>query len=663
METGAFGRPFFLVRILMYKPCMAVNIQRALGRAGDRARAGAWAECEELCREVLDQAPRNPEALHLLGAARLAAGHAEEAASCIELALQADGRNPVMLEHLGIARLALRDPAAAEAAFRRAAQLGAGHALLDMRLGLALLAQRRLAEALVALRDAAAKAPDEADVQLNLGNALAESGAAEEALTAYRKVVALQPGRPDGHFNLGTQLMRMARLDEAESAYQSALSVDPRYEDAHHNLGLLAQQRGRFDEAVSHYRSAIALNPRHGSAWNNLGNALRAGGRLDEAAAAHEQAIASDRGLADAYVNLGITRVLQGRLQAARAGFEQALAIEPSSADALYNRGLLDLYCHDFESGWPGYAQRLQSAPVRSGIRKEAATLQLYEGLPRWRGPGEPGVTDVAIWSEQGIGDQILFSTLVPELAEAGVPFVYEVDPRLLGAYERAWPAVRFLPMSDPPHAQLQSASRVLLAGSLPSHFRRSVDSFSRQPRALLSPLPARVAHYRERIGAMGPGRAVALSWRSVRKDWLIPDKSAALIDFLPLLQTNGVQFVDVQYGDTAVERQQLTAQGGRLGRFDDVDYFNDLEELLAIIAACDLLITSSNVNAHLAGALGKPTWLLFPADRAPFHYWAQSGGGRSLWYPSVEIVTAPHVADWPRLIRHVVEKLARYGG
>ncbi len=642
---------------------MAAHIDRRLRLARDRARAGDLAACEQLCRAILEQAPRNPEALHLLGTSRLAAGRPDEAASYIEQALQADARNAAMLEHLGLARLALREPAAAEAAFRRAAQLGAHHALLDMRLGLALLAQRRVAEALATLRSAAAKAPDDVEVQSNLGNALAESGAAEDALAAYRKALRLQPGRPDVHFNLGTQLMRMDRLADAESAYRAALAIDPRYEDAHHNLGLICQQRGRPLAAAEHYHRTLQLNPRHGSAWNNLGNALRALGRMEEATKAHEEAVASDARWIDARVNLGITRALQGQAEQARAAYEAALAIEPSNPDALYNRGLLDLYCHDFERGWPGYAERLQSGPIRAGIRKEAVTLQLYESLPKWRGPNEPGVSEVAIWSEQGIGDQILFSTLIPELIEAGVPFVYEVDRRLLAAYERALPAARFVPMSDPPQAPLQSASRVLLAGLLPSFFRRSVDSFSRQPRSLLSALPGRVAHYRERIGAIGPGGGIAFSWRSARKDGVVPDKSAALIDFLPLLQTNGMQFIDVQYGDTSAERQALTAQGGRLARFDDVDYFNDLEELLAIIAACDLLITSSNVNAHLAGALGKPTWLLFPADRAPFHYWARSGSGRSLWYPSVEIVTAPHLADWPLLVRHVLDKLARHAG
>jgi len=103
-----------------------------------------------------------------------------------------------------------------------------------------------------------------------------------------------------------------------------------------------------------------------------------------------------------------------------------------------------------------------------------------------------------------------------------------------------------------------------------------------------------------------------------------------------------------------------VAAIGVPIARFEEVDYYNDLEELLAILEACDLLITTSNATAHFAGALGKRTWLLYLAERPPFHYWAHGGTYRCLWYPSVEIVSAPHLADWAALVAHVSERLVR---
>jgi hypothetical protein len=322
------------------------------------------------------------------------------------------------------------------------------------------------------------------------------------------------------------------------------------------------------------------------------------------------------------------------------------------------------LYRQQFDAGWRGYERRLDCAETRGGTRKNAASVSLYERLPRWQGPADTGTREVAIWAEQGIGDQLLFSTLLPELIGTGVPFVYEVDRRLLGTYERAFPGHQFVPQEEPPRDVLQRASRVLLAGSLPRFFRSSVEHFERQPAKLLSALPGRIDYYRKQLAALGPGLKVALSWRSSRKVRSAPDKSASLVQLAPLLGLEGVRFVDVQYGDTAAERRTAEdTTGARLLRFDGVDYFNDIDELLAILEACDLVITTSNATAHFAGALGKRTWLLFLADQAPFHYWSHGGRYRSLWYPSVEIVTAPHLADWRALAAHAAEKLRKEAG
>jgi hypothetical protein len=205
-------------------------------------------------------------------------------------------------------------------------------------------------------------------------------------------------------------------------------------------------------------------------------------------------------------------------------------------------------------------------------------------------------------------------------------------------------------------------APRVLLAGSLPGLFRASRESFARQPRKLLGALPERAAHYRSRLDALGPGLNIALSWQSKHGQVpLGPHKNAALIQFAPLLKRAGVHFVDAQYGDTAAERRSVQeATGVPLLHFERVDYFNNLEEVLAILEACDLLVTTSNATAHLAGALGKRTWLLFLEDRPTFYYWAHRDGSRSLWYPAVEIVTARQFTEWAPLIKHVAEKLAR---
>jgi hypothetical protein len=182
------------------------------------------------------------------------------------------------------------------------------------------------------------------------------------------------------------------------------------------------------------------------------------------------------------------------------------------------------------------------------------------------------------------------------------------------------------------------------------------VESFTRQPRRVLQAAPERVAHYRSHFG---DGFKLALSWRSARVGRLGASKSASLTDFAPLLAVPGVRGIDVQYGDTVEEHKTLhESHGVQIAHAEGVDFYQDLDEVLAILEACDLLITTSNANAHFAAALGKPVWLLYPEERAPFHYWAHGGDHRCLWYPSVEIISAPDLKDWPQLIAHAATKL-----
>ncbi len=494
-------------------------------------------------------------------------------------------------------------------------------------LGVLRLEGRRAADAIPLLRQALQADPTSLGALDGLSAALMAVGDHAEAEAIVRRALALDASLFVAHMRLGMALAAQGKWSEAASAYESAIERDPEIADAHHNLGDALTKQHRPEAAIDCFRRALAINAANPETHNSLGLALQ-----------------------------------ELRLWGAAARrYERALALDPAFAKAHYNLALARLFHRDFDKGWQEYEHRLQCEPIRATLRNRVDTLDRYEGLQRWRGPSETGIGEVAIWAEQGIGDQILFSTLIPELIGAGAPFVYEVDGRLLPAYERSFPGARFVPLDDPPHEALQRADRVLLAGSLPGLFRRSREDFTRQPAKLLSALPGRAAHYRQRLDAQGPGLKVALSWRSTREDWWAQKKNALLADFAPLLKLPGAMFVDVQYGDTAAERRAVEAATGvRLARFDEVDYFNDLEEVLAILEACDLVITTSNATAHFAGALGKRAWLIYLADQPPFHYWTHGGNYRALWYPSVEILSAARFTDWPSVLRFAAEKLGR---
>lgn len=677
---------------------MSAAHDRKLRQAAAALAAGDLGRAEHLSREVLERAPSHPRALQVAAAVRLQLEDSAGAGELLQRALASDPNNPVLLEGLGIAALKAGNLIEAESWLRRAMARGSAGAAVLTWLGLALSSQGRHSEAIEVFREAAVAAPDDPGVHLNLGHELVRAAESASAIASYERALNLKPDYPDALHALGAALLEAGKWAEAARCFRRAIVLAPENADYHADLGHALLEQQLWDEAVASYHQALTLRPDYPEALNSLGSVLLEQGNPEDALSMIRRAIALRPDYADGHANLGKAFLALGRKEEANACFEHAVTLQPSEAarhcvnfagalldqgwhadavsqyvraldlnpalpDAQWGLGTARLFQMEFEEAWPGYEWRLEVTSFRNKhFRASPASAALYDSLPRWRGPAETAVGEVAIWAEQGIGDQVLFSTLIPDLIGVGVPLVYEMDSRLLEAYRRAFPGLRFVPRQEPPREELQRASRVFAIGSLPGLFRHSREDFARQPARLLSALPGRVAHYRQRLGALGPGLKVAFSWKSTRKDWWVRKKKAVpLADFVPLLTLGGAHFVDVQYGDTEAERSAIEVSTGvRLLRFEDVDYFNDLEEVLAILEACDLLITTSNATAHFAGALGKRAWLLYLADKAPFHYWAHGGDHRCLWYPSVEIVTAPQLTEWASLIGRARERLDR---
>jgi hypothetical protein len=345
--------------------------------------------------------------------------------------------------------------------------------------------------------------------------------------------------------------------------------------------------------------------------------------------------------------NLGSIALDRGDVEQARRLFDRVLASSPGNVKARFNRGLVALREQDFERGWEAYELRFEVDPATTAVASSSRPRATGRDLSRGK--------RLAIRSEQGIGDQLLFSTLLPDVARSGAEPVVEVDRRLLETYRRSVPAIRFV--SEPDLAALEQCDVELPIGSLARYFRPSRSSFSAQPRALLRADPARA---REIASALPPMRRIAISWRTFqrrRREAVQASKSMPLEAF-GVFDRLGVALVDIQYGDAASERASFDALHPNLrAQPRGLDVFDDLDGVMAAIEACDLVVTTSNVTAHLAGIIGKRTWLVYLRGIAPFHYWVPGSDGRSLWYPSVEVVTHDAWTAWDQALRAVVAR------
>jgi tetratricopeptide (TPR) repeat protein len=522
---------------------------------------------------------------------------------------------------------------------------------------IALFRAGRLAEARDAWSAILARTPDDPQALHMLGYILTRLGDRPEGLRLIDRSIERAPRAAPFLNNRAQVLAEDGRNEEAIRDLRRAVQIDGRFAAAYLHLAILLRRAGRVDEALAAIRRALALEPDNAAALENLGLLLnqlgvarKDAGDLAGAADAWGRAVAEGVASAAHFLNAASVALDRGRLDEAEGFYRRALEANPTWADAEYGLAQVAFRRHDFAQGWRGYERRFETDPPQAMARGPA--------LPRLRAEELATGLRLAVWSEQGVGDQLLFSSLLPDLAARGVDAVVEVDERLLPMYRRSLPSLRFTTMHES-GAAFADCERAIALGSLGALLRPDAASFSRQPHALLRPDERRVAAIRERLG---PGRWIAVSWRSLQggaRRALAERKSVPLEHFAALANA-GVKLLDVQYGNVDVERAAfMKAHPGLLTRLDELDTYADLEGVAAAIAACEAVVTASNVTAHIAGAIGARTLLVFLGP-PPFAYWAADASGHSPWYPSVEIVADAAWRDWNKVFTNVSARLAR---
>lgn len=461
-----------------------------------------------------------------------------------------------------------------------------------------------------------------------------------EGVELLTKASALDPGDATAHNDLGVALNALKRFADALASLDRAVALRSDYADALANRGAALRGRGKPDQALASLDRAIAIAPGHASAHCNRGNALKDLKRFEEAIASYDAAIALNPRHADAYYNRGDALRELERLDEALADYDKAIALEPEHGDARLRRAAHYLADGDYARGWEEYEWRWTSS--------ECTSPKLATTKPLWSGARSNN--RLLIWAEQGVGDQILHCGILRTLKNFPQKKIVSLDGRLLPLFRRSLPEFEFRDKAD--IVSDESCDEQIPMGSLGRHFRTSVESFADHKLPYLKADEVLSDRLRSRLKESGR-IACGLSWSS-RNARFGEAKSFALADLLPVLRLPGLTFVDLQYGDTSHEKRELkSAHGVDIATVEDIDNFNDIDGLAALIAACDLVITGSNTTAHLASALGKETLLILPRVRGKIWCW-QSAGGASLWYPSIRIFGQSEQGRWDRPVADV---------
>ena len=488
----------------------------------------------------------------------------------------------------------------------------------------------RLAEAEVGYRQVLKLDPRHADSLNFLGVAAAQRGDADAAVQLIGQAIRLRPSIADFHDNLGLALLAQGRLDEAGSSHRKALRLNPNHAGAHNHFGNILAKRGQPAEAERHYRTALKLQPNHVEALNNLGVLLTAEERLEEAEWHLRAALRLAPGYVDPYANLGGVLRNLGRLDEAEDAFRAGLRLTPTQPALRYNLAGLLLLTGRYDEGWPLYEAR-QHLPGAPPARF---------GLPQWRGE-DLGHETLLLHAEQGAGDVIMACRYLTRLPPE-TRFVVEVPPALARLVASLVGAERVVMRG----AALPAAAFHCPLASLPLAFGTRLDTIP-APDAYLRADPAAVTAWQDRLGKLS-GMRVGLVWAGNPDHADDRRRSLPPVLLAPLAALPGVSFVSLQKGaETARPPVPLADWSAELGDFVDT---------AALIAGLDLVIGVDTAVIHLAGALGRPAWLL---NRFDPHFLWQLGTASSAWYSSVRQFRQSSPGDWAGVAAQVAESLA----
>lgn len=437
-----------------------------------------------------------------------------------------------------------------------------------------------------------------------------QAGKYAEALDLCNVAIALNP-KDIVAYRAKARLLQIQReFAEAEKYYDAAAKRGALNADDLVNRGIVKSEQQKYDEAIKDFDAALKIKPDY----------------------------------LHAYIQRGASQWEMRRWDEALANFREANKLDPTHANAQWILGLLLLQQGGFKEGWPLYDTRWKSDRFKS--------RPLLTQKPQWTIGSD--AKSVLVWGEQGIGDQIIYGSLLPALRKRVEKVTAMVDPRLISIFSRSMPDIEFISHLDKVRSDSYDAH--IPFASLGSCFIESVDDIAKYAaREYLKPDPARVEAIRTEAGFDAINRVIGLSWVSSAIK-IGPHKSVNLEQLLPILKIPGYKFLNLQYGSSKVAVEHFNQNHGTNIVTTSVDLLKDIEGVAAACAACDLIVAISSSTVHIAGAVGTPVKLM---DANKLWYWGNKDGDHSLWYPSVKIYPRDNmIAPWDNVIEKVRSEL-----
>ncbi len=558
------------------------------------------------CRGILNKNPRDPYALFFMSMMHVHLGRLDEAMSWMEKSLAVRSDSP---------------------------EAWTNYALM-------LNEKKRLPEAEKALQRALVANPKHAEAHYNLGNLLYARGEKDAAIQSLETAIKIDPKHLFATNNLGNIYRELGQLDKAMEYCHRALAIDPNYTLALNNLGLSLTYAGRFDEAHQVYDRALAINPDYPEAINNKGSTLRLQGHFAESRDLMRRALELRPDYAEAWNNLGNVLKDLGQIDESIPAFRRALALNPSN-DMRYNLATVLMTIGDYDEGFRLYEARWDIPQMRHTARKFRQ--------PQWQGEEGNGRI-LLIHAEQGLGDALQFCRYAPIAAARGWRILLACHPELVRLMHSLDAVDQIVTTGILPDFDMHCPML-----SLPLVLGTTVETIPSSP-SYLAAEPADIAHWQERIKSAGVADRfkVGVIWagnprlHNLESSSVDRRRSVQLDRLAPLFGLAGVQFFSLQKNYSGVIPPEWNL----------IDWMNDCHDMAdtaALVMNLDLVITVDTSLVHLAGALGKPVWMLNRIDTCWRWFLDRTD---SPWYPSLRIFRQQQPGNWDPVVKNVVAAL-----
>jgi tetratricopeptide (TPR) repeat protein len=481
------------------------------------------------------------------------------------------------------------------------------------------------------------------------------------ALTCYETALRLTPDNPYIANDLGRLSYRLGILDMAEKFFTFFLDKVPGHSEAVNNLASVLRENSRFDEAIDILRAAITEKPNDPQLWNALGTVVNAQGDIDNAAIFYQEALRHDPTHVHAIYNYASVEAFIGDPKDA---LDKHLKALPMFTDPMniHTCKLSIAFCYlhlrDYVNGWKWYEARHKDDTIEK--------VHYLIKRPEWEDGAPLRGKRIFVSAEQGLGDEIMFANILPDLIEEVGPDGHVgigVEPRLVSLFQRSFPNCTVVKHHTTKHkgltvrlfpdvADWETYDCWTVMGGLLGRYRRRPEDFA-ATRAFLTPDPERVTYWKGLLNDLNDKPKIGVLWKSLIKHSRRDRYYSPFQQWMDVLKVDGIQIVNLQYGDTTEELAEAEAMGINVWTPPGIDLKNDLDDLSALCAAMDCLLGPANATSNIAGAVGATIWMTVPR-----HSWNCLGQDHFPWYPSTRVFFSSSLTDWSVSMNEMREAL-----